>query len=130
MNFTTLDNFGLKNPLDGTYPRNPHAYYNKRRSNMAKENWKKLEANYWKPEIEGEELVGKVASIKSGQFGKQYVIDVDDGTQITTPSHKVLQNRMESIEEGDVVKIVFTGYSAPSVKGQSPTCLYDVYKKE
>lgn len=95
---------------------------------MAKEEFVKVEAkgSIWKPTENGEEKVGLVEDIIEGKFGKQYVLLVGD-VAVLTPSHKVLQNRMEEVKRGMTVKIVFLGTELPTVKGRNPTAMYDVY---
>lgn len=91
--------------------------------------WEKQEgSNYWNPEIEGDELIGEVQKIDTeGEFGNRYTILKDDGEEMVTPSHRVLQTRMEKATLGQLVKIVFTGTQPPSVKGRNPTKMYDVF---
>jgi hypothetical protein len=92
--------------------------------------WEKQEGlSMWLPEKEGEELIGKVLDIVEGAYGVQYILETDKGV-VRTPSHKVLQSRMAKVKKGDTIKIVFSGSEPPSVKGQNPTKLYEVYKKK
>ena len=93
--------------------------------------WKemKTDVEFWKPKI-GDELIGKIVEKKQAQFGWQYTIEAQDGRKVVTPSHKVLQNRIEGAQVGDEVKIVLTGDEAPKVKGQNRTMMYSVYRKE
>ena len=81
---------------------------------------------YWAPENIGETLKGVVSRVVDGDFGKQYAIKKDDGEEILTPSHKVLQSRMQKAGVGSKVKITYTGIEAPKKKGQNPTTMYDV----
>lgn len=92
--------------------------------------WDKQESagNNWKPEQIGEEIEGAVVTKVTGDHGIQYDISMKGGEIIVkTPSHKVLQDRMTKVAIGDVVKIVYQGEEAPTVKGHKPTNLYDVY---
>jgi len=91
--------------------------------------WQKQEGgqNIWIPTEEGEELIGKVVNKQEGSYGPQWVIEDKEGNEHRTPSHKVLQNRMTSVEPDNEVKIVYLGEEPPSVKGQNPTRLYDVF---
>lgn len=93
------------------------------------EEWIKQESNIdiWLPGREGDELTGVVKKITEGNYGKQYVVLKKDNSEVTTPSHKVLQNRMQEVKEGNVVKIVYTHSEAPKVRGQNPTMMYDVF---
>jgi len=99
--------------------------------------WKEHEGqkgNFWNPAI-GDELVGTVKAVNEGDYGKQYDIETDtigdDGTNvvITTPSHKVLQNRMKDIAVGTKVKLVLDSEEPPAVKGQNKMKMYKVYSK-
>lgn len=91
--------------------------------------WEKQEsAGLWLPEHEGEELVGTVLRAEESTFGTQWLIKKDNGEEVRTPSHKVLQNRMGKLKAGDKVKIVFVKEEPPSVKGQNPTKMYDVFR--
>lgn len=87
-------------------------------------------AGLWLPEKEGDELKGEVTDMIEGTYGNQYLIKKENGEEIKTPSHKVLQNRMAKIKTGDHIKIVYIKEEPPSVKGQNPTKIYDVYKKK
>jgi len=92
------------------------------------DNWEKQEGSgLWLPEKEGDELIGTVKEIKEGTYGNQFVIAKDDGEEVRTPSHRVLQNRMIDAKKGTKVKIVFTGEEPPSVKGQNPTKMYEIF---
>jgi len=80
----------------------------------------------WKPEQKGEKLEGKIVSVKAGNFGKQYVIQILDDIEIATPSHKVLQNRLQAADVGDKVKIEFIGLEPTRIRGQNPMAMYKV----
>lgn len=98
---------------------------------MGEEFVKQEGAGIWMPAEDGDELLGEVTHIDTeGLYGTQYVIKKDDGEEVRTPSHKVLQNRMQKAKVGTSVKIVFTGTEAPKIRGQNPTCMYDVFFKE
>lgn len=94
--------------------------------------WEKQEgAGIWLPDKENEELVGEVTHIdRDGLYGVQYTIKKSDDDEVKTPSHKVLQNRMQKAEVGTKVKIVFTGTEPPKIRGQNPTTMYEVYFDE
>ncbi len=94
--------------------------------------YKKQEgAGIWIPEKEGDSLVGAVTHIDTeGLYGTQYVIKKSDGEEVRTPSHKVLQNRMQKAKVGTKVKVEYTGTEAPKIRGQNPTCMYDVFFDE
>ncbi len=99
---------------------------------MADTEWKKQEgAGIWLPSKEGDSLEGEVTHINTeGLYGTQYTIKKSDGEEVLTPSHKVLQNRMQKAAVGTKVKIEFVGTEAPKVRGQNPMSMYDVYFEE
>lgn len=90
--------------------------------------WEKQEGTeLWLPTEEGETLQGEVISVNdSGEYGRQLTIKKEDGEEIKTPSHKVLQSRTAKIKMGDIIRIKYVGTEAPSVKGYSPTKMYEV----
>lgn len=94
--------------------------------------WEKQEgAGIWLPSEENEELVGEIVNINTeGAYGSQYSIKKDDGEEILTPSHKVLQNRLIKAKTGDKVKLVYKGEEPPSIKGNNPTKIYEVFIKK
>lgn len=81
---------------------------------------------YWKPTQDGEEIVGKVKNKTEGDYGNQWTLLQDNGEEITTPSHAVLQSRMEKTKIGDIVKITYKGQDSPKIKGQQGAQLYEV----
>lgn len=98
---------------------------------MVKEDWEKVEmGKYWNPENDGDELVGEVTEMTSGIYGSRWTVKNDDGEELLTPSHKVLQSRMSSVKVGETVKIIFKGTQPPAVRGQNPTKMYEVFKKK
>lgn len=97
-----------------------------------KDEWVKQgegDQNIWLPTEKGTELVGSVKDVIEGKFGSQLVVVQEDNVEITTPSHKVLQNRIKNVKKDDMIKIVYTGEELPEVKGNNPTRMYDVYIK-
>lgn len=85
--------------------------------------------NIWIPNEIGDTLEGDIIDITTGNYGKQYLIETKDGKQVLTPSHKVLQGRMNGIVRGDTVRLVYVGEELPKVKGQKPTKIYNVFKR-
>jgi hypothetical protein len=79
----------------------------------------------WMPKI-GEELIGEVIKIEEGMYGKNLDIKKDDGSIIKTPSHKVLQARLNKVKIGDKIKVVFVKEELPRLKGYQPTRIYSV----
>ena len=100
---------------------------------MAEDNWEKQEGSGgWIPQEEGEVLQGTVTDVftEGRSYGPQWQIKKADGEEVLTPSHKVLQNRLSRATEGSKVRIVYKGEEPPSVKGQNPTKIYDVFIKK
>jgi len=91
--------------------------------------WEKQESNsdFWNPEKENEELVGEVIEVRPGMYGNQYLIKKENGEEILTPSHKILQGRMTKVIVGNKVKHVFIKQDLPKIKGQNGVKLYDVF---
>ena len=91
--------------------------------------WEKQESNkdFWNPEKEGEELIGEMIEIRQGAYGNQYLIKKENGEEIFTPSHKVLQGKMSKVCGGDKVKLVFIKQDLPKIKGQQGVKIYDVF---
>jgi len=92
--------------------------------------WVEQEASaYWNPTTEGEEVIGEITDMKKGEFGETFTIRKDDGSEIKTPSHSVLQDRMSRLDIGDRVKIVFKG-EGEAKKGKNAPKLYEVFSKK
>lgn len=88
-------------------------------------------AGIWLPEKEGDSLEGEVTHVNTeGLYGVQYTVKKADEDEVLTPSHKVLQNRMQKAKVGTKVKIEFKGTEPPKIRGQNPTSMYDVYFDE
>jgi hypothetical protein len=97
--------------------------------------WELVEGNknFWNPEKEGEELIGKISEIADGMYGKRYTLEmVKDGKteSITLPSHKVLTSRLQNCALNDNVKVVFKGTLPAKVRGERPTMLYEVFREK
>ena len=54
----------------------------------------------------------------------------EDGVEMLTPSHKVLQNRLTNVKKGDNIRIVYKGTEDAKKKGYNPTEMYKVYLTE
>lgn len=95
-----------------------------------REGMEKLEsAGIWLPESVSDELKGDVTAVTEGLYGKQHTIKTAAG-ELRTPSHKVLQARLQSVKVGDYVEIVYKGTEPPKVKGQNPTEMYEVFRRK
>jgi len=94
------------------------------------EGFEKLEgAGIWLPDAVEEELQGEVTDISEGLYGKQYTVKNEAGEQ-RTPSHKVLQARLQKVKVGDFIKVVYKGTQPPKVRGQNPTEMYEVFRRK
>ena len=78
---------------------------------MTKRKWKKrVTGNFWEPE-EGEELVGKLVSIREGAFKREiYDIEKSDGTIVTVPGSTVLEGVITEDDTDKELMIKFTGW--------------------
>lgn len=65
--------------------------------------------NIWLPTEKGDSLVGEAVEISEGQYGIYAIIKMEDGETIQTPAHKILQSRIDKIEVGDFIRIVYEG---------------------
>ncbi|HJX50121.1 MAG TPA: hypothetical protein VJ438_01530 [Candidatus Nanoarchaeia archaeon] len=92
--------------------------------------WEELksEGSFWNPIKENEEIEGVVTNFLDTQYGLQITLK-NDKTEWTTPSHRVLQNRLEGSKIGDYIKIVFIKEELPTIKGRNGTKIYKVFKK-
>lgn len=82
--------------------------------------------NVWIPEKEGEVLEGEIINENEGAYGKQFNVKRQDGSEILTPSHKVLQAKIDSLTTGDRIRITFKGLEPAKMKGWKPTRVYKV----
>lgn len=96
----------------------------------AKEDEEKIEpAGFWQPTEEEDQIEGEVIDIVEGIYGSHYKIKTAK-EEIMTPAHKVLLNRLQTVQKGQKVRIVYTGEQPPKVRGQNPTKMYEVYLKK
>ena len=63
----------------------------------------------WLPKSISDELEGAIVSLGEGQYGLYAVIHCGDGREVRTPSHRILQSRLEDCKVGDRVKIIYQG---------------------
>ena len=89
----------------------------------------KSEGSFWNPTKEEEEIEGVITDIQDTQYGLQVKLK-NETSEITTPSHKVLQNRLVDCKLGDYIKIIFIKEELPTVKGRNGTKIYKVLKKK
>lgn len=83
--------------------------------------------DYWKPD-KGSVITGKVVDVIEGQYGKQHVIQADNGDKVITPSHAMLQALLVSANKGREVIIECIGHG-DAKPGQSAPILYEVAVK-
>lgn len=81
----------------------------------------------WRPQEDGEQIEGVIIEKRDGSFGVEFVMLTDLAIKYTTPSHKLLQDRMHNVIEGDRVRITYKGTVETQHK---PAYVYKVEKKE
>lgn len=68
------------------------------------------ELNIWVPTTIGETILAKILEIREGSYGTEATMKVKgQEDEVITPAHKLLQNKIEQLQEGDIVKIVYQG---------------------
>jgi len=87
------------------------------------------DSGMWLPKDVGSWIEGECIGISTGAYGKQITLRKGDNETVTTPSHKVLQSRINHVQVGDIVKIEYLGMELPKVKGQQGARLYKVMKR-
>lgn len=104
----------------------------KEESDCMSEEWEEVKSsmNMWLPEKVGDILIGTILEKRDGSYGPQWLIKLETGEELWTPSHKVLQNRMNMIMLGSTVKIEKAEDLPPKVRGQNPTSMYKVSIKK
>jgi hypothetical protein len=80
----------------------------------------------WSPEKIGDQIEGKLSEKRPGMYGMMCFIENEDGT-LMLPNHKVLQNRLEAVEVGKKIKVVYDGQLPTKIAGRKPTELYTVF---
>ena len=78
----------------------------------------------------GDIVLGEIVNMTEGRYGPYWTIKLEDGTEVFTPSHKVLQNRLANVAIGSHVKIEKLDSLAPKVRGQNATTMYKVSVKK
>lgn len=98
---------------------------------MAEEKWEDVKgsSNLWLPTKVGEAIEGAIVAMEKNQYGIQAKIELKDGQQLLTPSHKVLQSRLADCKVGDYVRITFEKEELPTVKGRQGTKIYKIARK-
>ena len=73
----------------------------------------------------GATFEGVVKSKEDGLYGPYWIITRDD-IDYTTPSHKVLVNRLKNVLVGAKVRITKLESLPPKIRGHNPTTMYKV----
>lgn len=97
---------------------------------MTNETWEEVKGSsaIWFPEKIGDSIEGVIKEIKEGQYGIQATL-VNGDKIWTTPSHKVLQNRLSECKIGEYIKIVYEKEELPTVKGRQGTKIYSIKRR-
>jgi len=79
------------------------------------EEWEEVERNFeegkfWIPEHDLEEIVGIFKGFEEGTYGKNGILELPDGAEKYLPANVLLNQRLENVEPGSKVKIVYLGY--------------------
>lgn len=83
----------------------------------------------WLPTEPGTEIIGEITNIDlAGDYGTKYELKTPEGLEVRLPQHKVLQDRLEGVRKGAVVKIIFEREDPPTKKGNNPTKIYKVFE--
>lgn len=85
--------------------------------------WKKIENEFWKPEKEGQELIGKVCGSEETLYGKATKL-VDDTGKAYLLNFTAL--KLDSLDN-ERVKIVFVGEKVSENSGRKYKA-FDVFK--
>jgi len=91
--------------------------------------WKKIESNVHKFMDVGEAIEGKLISKEPNQSfdkGKVYKIETKEGLKVIFGT-SILDSEMESVNIGQMVKIVYVGEKENKKKGQNPLKLFEVF---
>ena len=73
--------------------------------------WKEIieENNFWSPKEKGDEVIGTLVLVRTGQYGKLHELKLDSDEIITVPTWTILNNKLNKIKTGQKVKIVYIG---------------------
>jgi len=78
----------------------------------------------------GDQFEGKIKEQLTGHFGPYWILVDKDGVEFSTPSHKVLVNRLNACKNGDQVRITKLESIPPTVPGRNATTMYKVEVSE
>ena len=94
------------------------------------EKWISTEPQIWKPEAEGDTLQGTLIQKreKGGRYEKEsFIVETEDVSYVVFGT-TVLEDRMQSVEIGDLVKIIYKG--TEKNKRNEDTKIFEVFKKK
>jgi len=96
------------------------------------EEWEEVtsQLNIWLPDSYGQSLTGEIMEKRDGTYGPQWLIKTEAGEEFWTPSHKVLQARLNNVQIGSTVKLERIEDLPPKIRGQNPTTMYKVLVKK
>lgn len=97
---------------------------------MEKEKYEEIESVIFKFEKIGDELKGKYIASEIGKnYGnKVYKIETDDGVMAVFGT-VVLESKMDNINLGDSIKIVFDSVKKNPKKGQNDIKMFKVFRE-
>lgn len=100
-------------------------------SNEKEEEWEEVQAagDLLTLEKPGDSVIGKIKEKQEGIYGPRWVIETEGG-DLVTPSHKVLQSRLQNVSIGATVKIERLEDLPPAQRGFNPTTMYKVSVKK
>lgn len=132
-----LYNFGVYSPLKRTQIRKLIKTNIGGMQKMAKENktnneeWKKIEADIFKFENEGDVIEGILIDVdeSSNYNNKVYKIEKADGKTSVVFGTTVLDTNMKNVSLGTHVRILFIGTKPNNKVGQNDIKLFEVFVK-
>lgn len=74
-----------------------------------KRKFKEVEQTKFHNFTEEESVEGTLVDIKKGEYGKQPVLQLDDGSKVTLPSKTVLENKISEDLVGKYIKVTYLG---------------------
>lgn len=84
---------------------------------------------YWKAEKEGETIQGVLIKKEKNDLGNTWTVLTEKDEEIKTPSHSLLQQRLEKVMIGTLVRIEYKGERATK-QGMNPVKIYKVLRQK
>jgi hypothetical protein len=77
---------------------------------MAETNWKEINPEVWKPEKEGDFVIGVLIHVepKKDDYSTRYTLETDTGMRLVWGA-TVLDDRMKLVNIGDRIRITYKG---------------------